>query len=178
MKQRRRCLRRPVDTQRLSPAISVREALPEDGPRLREVGGAALRILRRTYRPSPGRLAARGGRRVGGGTELVAVADDRVVGRLTYRREGRYLHLRNLAVDPSYHRRGVARELVETALTRAVEGGLRGLEVETIRETGNVPIFERLGFSVVSETPSELMEGISGETVTDVFLRRYGDPSH
>lgn len=95
-----------------------------------------------------------------------------MVGAVSYEREGAWLHLRNLAVDPACQRRGVARRLIEAACDLALERKLSGLSLETIRETGNVPIFERLGFTAISESPSRLMEGARGEAVTDVRLYR------
>ena len=151
--------------------ITVREASPKDSAQLRELGAAALQILRRTYRPNAARLAQRGGRRRGG-TQLVAVEGGRVVGTVTCDDRGGEVHLRNLAVDPGHQRRGVARQLIETAHERALELGRGCLTVETIRETGNVEIFERLGFDVVRERPSQLMEASGGRPVTDVLLRR------
>jgi hypothetical protein len=42
--------------------------------------------------------------------------------------------------------------------------------ISTIRETGNVLIFKKLGFEVVAENPDKLFVGIHGEAVTDVEM--------
>jgi hypothetical protein len=46
------------------------------------------------------------------------------------------------------------------------------MRVATIKETGNVPIFESLGFKLVAENTDDLCEGINGGKVVDVEMER------
>lgn len=50
--------------------------------------------------------------------------------------------------------------------------GLPSLQVATIKETGNVEVFKRLGFAVIEERISERFLGQHGQPVTEVTLKR------
>lgn len=45
------------------------------------------------------------------------------------------------------------------------------LVARTIEETGNVPIFEALGFKIESRCPVEFSESVAGNQLTEVNLR-------
>ena len=64
------------------------------------------------------------------------------------------LHLRRLAVDAAFRRQGITRAFVEHVSERAKDAQLRALSLYTIEQTGNVPIFERLGFRRLQEVPA------------------------
>jgi ribosomal protein S18 acetylase RimI-like enzyme len=151
--------------------IHVRDAAPADEPAALEVGRRAFEELRRVYVPSAG-LADAARRQAGRYARLVAEVDGAVVGTVTWAVEGDRVHLRALAVAPNHRRRGVARALVEhcTALTR--RHGLRAVSAYVMRETGNVGVFERLGFRVVSEQVTDAATTPAGEPVTEVYLER------
>lgn len=60
---------------------------------------------------------------------------------------GRYLHLRELSVDPTYGRRGMGTALVRHVLAKAREGGHSGVTLTTFRDVPfNAPFYSRLGF--------------------------------
>jgi len=82
------------------------------------------------------------------------------------------LYVQGIAVAPTHRRRGVAGILLDYIATIAVDMGLPALSVATIKETGNVEVFRRLGFTVIEEQASERFLGIHGQPVTEVTLRR------
>ncbi len=59
------------------------------------------------------------------------------------------MHILGLAVDPDSQRRGLARGMVEWIEQKAIQLGHNAIVVDTIAETGNVDVFERLGFASV-----------------------------
>jgi ribosomal-protein-alanine N-acetyltransferase len=79
---------------------------------------------------------------------LVALAEGRVVGFIACRRTAAdESEILNLAVDPQFRRRGVARQLVEQVLESA--GGALFLEV---RESNHAArkLYESMGFQVIA----------------------------
>jgi len=62
------------------------------------------------------------------------------------------LHVSQLAVVEKFRKRGVARALMQSANEAAIECGANHLALNTIQETGNVTIFQRLGFTVHATT--------------------------
>lgn len=81
------------------------------------------------------------------------------------------LYVQGIAVAPTHRRRGVARALLCYIATLAVDLGLPSLQVATIKETGNVEVFKRLGFAVIEERTSERFLGQHGQPVTEVTLK-------
>ena len=80
-------------------------------------------------------------------TCLVAVEGDRIVGAILVGYDGRRAYVYHLAVDPSWRRRGVGRELVEAAMSRLDELGVTkaALVVFSRNEAGNA-FWEGMGF--------------------------------
>ena len=74
-----------------------------------------------------------------------ALREDRLIGVLAMR-DGRHICL--LFVDPSFHRQGIARALVQTAADFARENGQKQLTVNSSPYA--VPVYHRLGFSDLS----------------------------
>ena len=57
----------------------------------------------------------------------------------------------------------------------AKDRGCRAVALYTVAQTGNVPIFERLGFQLVSEQPDTYSMSINGEPLTEAYLEREVD---
>ena len=179
-------------------SIVVRDVTVHDMKRVNEVVESAFRPLRRVYRPT---RAARKHKQTLETklTRLVAVADGVIVGTLQYYRvayeaeddqrgtddraaettsnrvkeaDSNRLHLLGLAVHHDYQRKGVARCLLEALTERAAGLGVPKLSLCTIKETGNVPVLLRLGFSVVSEQRDAYAESDLYRVLTDVYLEK------
>lgn len=149
--------------------LVVRTARPEDRAGIEAVTAAATAELRRSYRPIPSRIGADRDRDES--LRLVARLDDAVVGTLDCHFGPGTAHLRRLAVDPRHRRRGIARALVDRASELARRRKL-GVSIETIRETGNVPIFERMGFRVVSAAVDDRFASDVHRELVSVRLER------
>jgi ribosomal protein S18 acetylase RimI-like enzyme len=149
----------------------VREATPGDELDAGDVERLATADLRRVYRPTAAAFQARTALD-GALRRLVAVLDGRVVGTVRYRVEGERLSLLALGVHPSFRLRGVARALVRQLEAIAAEAQCTAITLYTILQTGNVAVFERLGFEIESEAPTPLFEGEHHQTLTEVSMRK------
>jgi ribosomal protein S18 acetylase RimI-like enzyme len=130
--------------------LTLRPADAANDEAAEELSRRAFQALRAVYRPREAettRKAEKDSRYC----RLVAEHQGRVVATVEYRLEETALHIRGLAVDPAFQGRGFARRVVEELAGIARARGRRSLTLYTIRETGNVALFERLGFRVVGE---------------------------
>jgi len=82
---------------------------------------------------------------------LVAEIGGVIIGTLQHAQHQEHVHIIGLAVHPEFQRRGVARALVREVVARAPTLDRDVVVVDTIRETGNVAVFERMGFRTYSE---------------------------
>ena len=149
--------------------VVIRPATQDDQSGLRAVASAGTRSLRRVYRPTPERAGRRSSQ---GRSWLVAVQESRVVGAGSYTPLRESLHIRDLAVLPAWRRRGIARQLVEHIWRIAVAEGLPRVTLDTIQATGNVAIFEHLGFAVTEEVRTEDFVGVAGSPMISVSMAR------
>jgi len=156
--------------------IEIREASEEDQAGIAQVVAEATATLRRVYRPNAGALANRAAMKRSL-VCLVAEMDGVIAGTVEYAIEDHVLRVINLGVRESFRRAGIARALVEALAAIARSSGVPSLRVHTVKETGNVPIFERMGFRVTAESEDTYSEGDGGTPLTDVQLRRDVDES-
>ena len=152
--------------------IKIREASEEDQAGIAQVAAEATATLRRVYRLNARALANRTAMKRSL-VCLVAEMDGAIVGTVEYAVEDHVLRVINLGVRESFRRRGIARALVEALVRIARSSGVPCLLVHTVKETGNVPIFERMGFRVTAESEDAYSENDSGAPLTDVQFRRY-----
>ena len=149
--------------------IEVRPPLPGEDMRIAEVSASAVATLRQTYHPTPAAIARK--RRMAKTLKrLVALIDDQIVGTLQYRLEDQAIHLMGPMVHHDHRRLGIARALVDAAAQIARQAHLARLSLHTIKQTGNVPIFEKLGFHLVSEQIDALTQSATHPTLIDVYM--------
>lgn len=105
---------------------------------------------------------------------LVAKCDGRVVGFLGLWRLGRYMeHVASLGVSvhPSYWEKGVATQLIKSAIELAKEKGFRRLEIETLSEnTAMRHVAEKLGFKIESIRKNRIQKDGSYHDEASYFL--------
>ena len=65
-------------------------------------------------------------------------------------------HYGLLAVDTSLHRSGVGSLLVEHAEAVAREAGATAVRIETVKQAGLTPFYERRGYRVIGETDGQV----------------------
>ncbi|HYF51766.1 MAG TPA: GNAT family N-acetyltransferase [Planctomycetota bacterium] len=151
--------------------IEVRPASSADIDEIKRVSASGLKTLRCVYRPNHAALQRR--QALGeNAVTLVALIQNQIVGVVRYREESPRLHVFGLAVDERFRRRSVARVLLEEIASRAVAGSFQCVSLFTIRQTGNVSIFERLGFEVVREQDDDTSISESGAVLTEVYMER------
>jgi ribosomal-protein-alanine N-acetyltransferase len=74
-------------------------------------------------------------------------ADDRLVGYLVVSRYVDAWHIMNVAVDPSYRRRGIATRLLDALFAMTGGDSRRGYTLEVrVSNTTAIALYERLGF--------------------------------
>jgi ribosomal protein S18 acetylase RimI-like enzyme len=151
--------------------LVVRTATKEDETAARRVADEAFATVRSVYHPAPKAVAHLAA--ISPALErLVAEDGDQIVGTVRFRVLDDRLRVVALAVLPSCRRRGVARALVDQLMVIAQDRGCRAVALYTVAQIGNVPIFERLGFQLVSEQPDTYSISTSGEPLTEAYLER------
>ncbi|QDV52905.1 putative acetyltransferase [Gimesia fumaroli] len=84
-------------------------------------------------------------------TRLVAVINEQIVATVQFDLHEEHLHVIGLAVRPEFQRKGIAGHLLNRICDHSASTGRHKVVIETIKETGNVPLFEKLGFQIVNE---------------------------
>ncbi len=127
--------------------IITRQATPDDSEHVQAIIDAAFATVRNVYRPKPNAIPISDNLNLDTDT-IVALVDREIAGALVTHQQGANLHISQLAVMSKFRKRGVARAMLQFADTTAIKCGALALRLNTIQETGNVAIFERLGFAV------------------------------
>ena len=108
---------------------------------------------------------------------LVFAEAGRVHGTVSYYLDPPYVRLFRLAVDPQQRRAGVARALIEHLETQQARSRGFELALYTIVETGNVAIFEKLGFRVRRQVIASYATGSKGQPVHEAEMVRASSPT-
>lgn len=154
------------------PCIIVREETDADRAEAKEVSARATETLRLTYRP---RKDVPAPARPPGASEpvrLVAILENRVVGVAKYWLHEDRIHVFGLGVHADNRRRGVAREVLEAVARIGRDHGAIRMSLFTIKETGNVDVFSKLGFHTVREQEDLYDESDHFAHLTDVYMER------
>lgn len=151
--------------------VIVRPFLSADTEPVNRIMASCTRELRRVYVPNPNAESL--SRRQSHSSRIVAVdRTETVVGVAECVGRDAVLYVQGIAVAPTHRRHGVAADLLSHSTRLAADAGHQALEIATIKETGNVEIFFRLGFLVIDERISERFLGQDGRHVTEVTLQR------
>lgn len=151
--------------------IMVRLATPQDAQGYDEAWQSAMSTLRETYRTTQQFLNEEW-RPPSDLTRIAAVLDGRVVGVVQCYVQDDCFHIMRFGVHADFRGMGVGRKLIEYVSDLARAKGFERISVYTIKETGNVPIYEALGFSVLSEEEAKWAESDKYDKLTDVHLER------
>jgi N-acetylglutamate synthase-like GNAT family acetyltransferase len=158
-----------MQTEQPKAMLMVRVATEDDEAAARLLARRAFDELRRVYKPKHSAVATSSL-----GIRIVAEIEGQIVGTVRYEAEAQKLHLRGLAVEASHRRTGVGRALVEHCSGIAMSAGLPTLSLYTIKETGNVAFFERLGFRIVRDEPASWAVSALGENdLIEVYMECY-----
>lgn len=146
----------------------VRESYETEEAARRLLLETATQELRRIYRP----------REDGGQPDcepsgaLVAVKGSMLVGTAEYLEKDDHVYVRCVAVHPECRNQGVCRALLRAAEKIAKDHALAALAACAIEETGNVGIFEKLGFTVISRAVAPNHVDPEGGPVIQVDMER------
>lgn len=151
--------------------VTVRPDKPSDQPDIQAVDAAATATLRQTYRPNQRALI----NKVRLDTHLrriVATIEDRVVGTVRYSVDNQSVRVIGLGIHPDFRRQGIARELLRSL--EEIGKGERAirLHLHTVKQTGNVDVFKRLGFTVIAEREDEFAESDRYQKLIDVEMEK------
>lgn len=103
---------------------------------------------------------------------LVSVNESLVIGTVEYILDKGFVSVQGVAIHPNYRKQGVCRLLVETVADLARQLNYPALSLSVIEETGNVRVFEKLGFRVVASSTDTNYIGPNGEKVRCVEMVR------
>ncbi len=148
--------------------ISITIARAEDIAQAKAIAKAAFSELRSVYSPTPTAIS----NQPKSTAYVVAKMGQTVVGTLQYFDEGNRIYVFDLAVDTQYRHQGIARQLIDSTCEIARSLGYKTVSTRTIRETGNVEIFERLGFGVVKEETAKWCVSDRYKILHDAYLER------
>ena len=153
--------------------ISVRTFVATDAESVQDIMSSCTGELRAVYAPKPQAVIASVNHESPGSRVVAVDRTGLLVGVAEYFARPLALYVQGVAVAPMHRRRGAAGALLAHIATLAIDLSLPALQVATIKETGNVEVFKRLGFSVIEEQTSERFLGQQGQPVTEVTLERY-----
>ncbi len=151
--------------------FTLREANPDDRVAVAQTLERAFHPLRDVYRPTRAAVAQKDATS-SDYQQFVGVSGDRVVATVEYRLSLKSLLVRALAVDPEFQGRGFARRIIEEMASIARGEARTTITLYTIKETGNVKFFERLGFCTVSEEIASWCESDQFETLHETRMER------
>jgi ribosomal protein S18 acetylase RimI-like enzyme len=152
-------------------AFLIREATRDDMSAAAQLLEAAFSPLRPIYQPV-GEALARQQQRYSEGVRIVAEVEGRIVGTTQFVVRDKFIHLIGLAVDAAFRRRGVARKLIERIVAIGRSVGRHLVRLDTIRETGNVAVFTKLGFYVIDEYVASWCKSERCSVVHEVIMER------
>jgi ribosomal protein S18 acetylase RimI-like enzyme len=151
--------------------IVVRRPKSNELAAARNVSMLAFRRHRKTYRPTD-EANSKKADVTPSLNRLVAIADNDVIGTMEYELQVDAVHLVGLATHPDYARRGIARALLNKLEQLAEENGLSKITLYTIKQTGNVEVFKKLGFDAVSGEITTLFDSDMYDELIEVRMEK------
>ena len=151
--------------------IDTRIATSSDTDKVRAVIDDAFGRERNVYLPKPDAVPTSENNSLNT-TTIIALIDEEIVGTVCVYKEATALHVSQLAVVLRFRNQGVARKLLQSAEQLAIESDATELRLNTIQETGNVAIFQRLGFTVCEITEATWCTSDYFPQLNDVTMSR------
>ncbi len=155
----------------MQPSITIRMTTAEDDDAMAAVFNAAFTPLRAIYRPNSQTVTDQS-LHPKEGTRLVAELDHQVVATVQFDSHEDHLHVIGLAVHPHFQQMGIARHLLDWIDSHALSTARTAVVLDTIKETGNVPVFEKLGFMIIHEAVSDRFESDMYRELHEVKMKR------
>ncbi len=146
-------------------ACEIRQANSSDSASVAKLFDAAFAPLRAIYAPK--RKAVDRQAKRPDAIRIVAGVSGRIVGTVEVDRHGPSLRLVGFAVHPEFQRQGIGRSIVDWVIANLTADSI---ELATIRQTGNVAVFERMGFNVVAEKVADWCVSSQFERLHEVTM--------
>ncbi len=157
--------------QQAPPHITIRKATADDADDVAAVFNAAFAPLRSIYRPT-GEVIARQADCAKERTRLVAEFGGQIVATVQFDNHKEHVHVIGLAVHPHFQRMGIARRMIDWIVAHVPTLGHNLVALDTIKETGNVSLFEKLGFCVFEEGITTCFESEEYPKLHEVKMER------
>ena len=151
--------------------ISLRIASSEQHDLVRAIVEKAYAPVREIYTPRSNALSIADDASLDS-LLILAFVDDIPAGSGSVYAQESCLRVSQLAVLPMFQKSGVARELLLFAEELARDRGCTEIRLNTIAETGNGVVFERLGFSVCGRSLADWCVSERFKCLTDVEMAR------
>jgi len=148
------------------PNLEIRAVIESDQYARSEIIQSATEELRRIYRPRKKNIASQQST----SRAVVAIEGDRVLGTAEYIQRCNQIYVQGIAVHSEYRKNGVCRSLISAIENIARKAQLQSLALCTIEDTGNVKIFEKLGFEATNRKTSKDYVCPKGNTVVEVEM--------
>lgn len=156
-------------------SITIRECSHSELPEALVVLKMAFDTVRSIYHPT-GKIAEGQAERAREGTRLIALINQQIAGTVQLANHQNHAHLIGLAVHPAFRQQGIARQLIQHSLQYARKWDHDTIVLETIKETGNIPIFEKLGFQACHERITENFVSMQFERLHEVRMELWLEP--
>ncbi|WP_257976619.1 GNAT family N-acetyltransferase, partial [Vibrio parahaemolyticus] len=161
------CVAHPLAGRYTAKEKSMIKQISGVDPSLLSLSNTSFSELRKIYRPTS-EAQRNQASSTNEWTCLGYYLNHQLVGIIKVKLSGKTLNLSTLAVMPEYRKKGVARSLILEA-ERMSNAGL--LSVWCVEQTGNVEIFEALGFKVAERIESDIFELADSSNVKAIEVR-------
>ncbi len=135
-------------------AVAIRDATSADIDALVPMVNAAYRLSEGHVFPATDRVERTDAMKQIDGI-AVAEVEGKIVGCVHIEISSTAAHFGMLATDVGMQGRGIATALIGHAENTARAAGCTVMRIETIKEAGHVPLYERYGYRVTGETPGQ-----------------------
>lgn len=149
--------------------IKIREQTQDDIEQLKVVSQEMHASMRKVYAPN------QNAKKIGTDVpyvRLVVLCDEKIVGMVTYENDGDSFYFGGLGFLEAYRKKGISRNVISYLEGVARDLGFYKPSCATIEETGNVEIFKRLGFAVVSREITDKFVGVNDTIVHEVKFEK------
>ncbi len=151
--------------------VTIRIAQSSDLDMARSLTRESFQSVRGVYRPRPKSIRNPNSHAIDE-TKLIASLDNQDVGTATLIVRGDVLCVVGLGVLTPFRGRGVARQLLHRASAEARAQGCTTVRLQTIRQTGNEVIFQKLGFHWVHEETARWCVSDRFDVLHEVTMER------
>ena len=158
---------------RNSPRVVVRPRTPNDRRLVERLLEQVAVEWRKRHGLSP-KIAKMSGDPASAALGMIAVANGKLAGTVSYRIRGSTMYVFDLAVGQRHRRRGVARTLIGRLCDIAQSARVRRVTAHTLKEPGGFDVFRQMDFAAETEKPEFLFAGgpTTGKWTSVYMVRR------